>query len=279
MTPVLSAVYDELLARASKPPFRSRADALREEFLRRTAASSVGENVWAMIAARRGGPSAVERDRGPLGTPHLRIRGEGLSSEARSNPEENKADIVHEAAATAEREERTIASWDDALTRGGLAAEMAPDFPDASERALVRVVSFAQRGVFRLRLVGGKVSRLVAIDSLGGGEFLMLERDSIIREVPDDTLDSVLFDGRIVAASDGCSILPGVIFHPPDALDLVDRIVAAGRKMGLGRDQICDILLRMQDAFVAGSRRVKIGFAYNPEALAHMVSAEGSSAA
>jgi len=36
VTPALSAVYDELLARASEPPVEARARALREAFWRRT---------------------------------------------------------------------------------------------------------------------------------------------------------------------------------------------------------------------------------------------------
>src|SRR5947207_12169060 len=67
VTPALSAVYDELLVRAAAPPWRDRAEAWKEEFLRRT--SSTGD------------PGASE--------------------------------------------ERLRAAWDDVLTRGGLAGEIA----------------------------------------------------------------------------------------------------------------------------------------------------------
>jgi hypothetical protein len=272
VTPVLSAVYDELLARASRPPFQARADAMREQFLRRTAAVSVGGNVWAMIAAKRG--VTVGTEQWPLATDGLvqsqDHRGGRSAESANSNADGQGASVEGEP--DGGREARTLASWDEALTRGGLALELAGGFSDPSERALVRVVGAAQRGIFRLYAVR---DRVIAIDAVGGAEFLMLARDNVVRAVPEDTLDSTLFDGRVVAASDGCSMLPGVIFHPPGAIELVDRIVQAGKTKGLGREQLCDALLRMQDAFF-GSSRVKLEFAYNPDALSHILQHERS---
>jgi hypothetical protein len=236
VTPALFSVYDELLCRASEPPFRPRADALREQFLRRTAALSEGENVRAVLAARRGAVAQV-------------------SSRTEPNPDEH--------AGPPEREARANAAWDEALTRGGLAAELAPGFDDPAERSLVRVLSRAQRGVFRLAIDAG---RTTALDLVGGGSFLLLPRDDTIRAVPEATLEVTLFDGRIVAASDGCALLPGVVFHPPDALSQIERVVASARQKDLAHDEVCDALLWMQDAFVTLSR-VKIAYAYNPEAL------------
>jgi hypothetical protein len=228
VTPALCAVYDELLSRASAAPYRARADALRDDFLRHTAAVTVEENVRAILAARRGAGSDAD-----------------------------------EHARKAEREERAKAAWDEALTRGGLAADLAPGFEDPTERALARVVSRAQRGVFRLATAAG---RTVARDLIDGASFLVLPRDDTVRAVPQDSFEVTLFDGRMVAASDGCTLLPGVVFHPPDALAYVERVIASGHRKGLGRDEICDALLRMQDGFSTLSR-VKIAYAYNPDAL------------
>jgi hypothetical protein len=227
VTPALLSVYDELLGRASAPPCRARADALREQFLRRTAALSEGENVRAVLAARRGDGA------------HASVRTEPDADEQLSRPG---------------REARAKAAWDEALTRGGLAAELAPGFDDPAERALVRVVGRAQRGVFRLAIDAG---RTVALDLVSGASFLLLPRDDTIRAVPQATLEVTLFDGRIVAASDGCALLPGVVFHPPDALVQIGRVVASAREKCLPHDETCDVLLRMQDAFVTLSR-VKI---------------------
>jgi hypothetical protein len=207
VTPALTAVYDELLARASAPELAERAIALRDAFLRRTASSS---------------------------------------------------------RAPAEPEDRFRAAWDDALTAGGLAAELAEGFDDPSERALARVLSRAHRGVFRMSLIG---DHRIAEDGLSGASFVVLPRDDIGREVLAlGGEDSPLFEARIVAATDGCAMLPGIIFHPPDATPLIDELIRAGVARGMSRGDLCDALLRMQHTFRNFSR-VKIGYAYKLEAL------------
>ncbi|HKQ71529.1 MAG TPA: hypothetical protein VJT73_19425 [Polyangiaceae bacterium] len=207
MTPALSAVYDELLARAFRPPTQARAGALRDAFLKRTSSSTRG---------------------GPL-----------------------------------EPEDRLRAAWDDALTTGGLAAELAGGLEDPGERALARVLSRAHRSVFRMTLAG---ERSIACDLLSGAEFVLLARDDIGREVPSPTGEAPLFDARIVAASDGCAILPGIVFHPPDATPLIEEILRAGRARGMPGSELCDALLRMHHTF-RNLSRVKIGYAYKIEAL------------
>ena len=210
MTPALSAVYEELLARASGPEWRDRAAVLRAKFLKRTSSSTPGPD--------------------------------------------------------AEPEDRQRAAWDEALTAGGLADELADGLDDPSERALARVLSRAHRAVFRMTLLG---TRRAAYDVLSGASFLVLPRDDIGREVMTtaDGEDESLFEARIVAASDGCAMLPGVVFHPADATPLIYEIVAAGKQRGMSRDELCDALLRMQHTFRHLSR-VKIGYAYKVEALA-----------
>ncbi len=207
MTPALTAVYDELLARASAPPHAERALRLRDAFLLRTSSSS---------------------------------------------------------RTAAEPDDRFRAAWDDALTAGGLAADLADGFDDPSERALARVLSRAHRGIFRMSLLDGQ---RIAEDALSGAEFLVLARDDIGREVLAlGGEDSPLFEARIVAATDGCAMLPGILFHPPDATPLIGELIRAGRERGLSKDEICDALLRMQHTFRNFSR-VKIGYAYKLEAL------------
>jgi hypothetical protein len=207
VTPALSAVYDELLTRASAPPLEAQARALRDAFLRRTSTLP------------------------PLG----------------SVPED-----------------RVLAAWDDALTTGGLAAQLAPSFKDPAERALARVLPRAHRGVFRLDRVS---AHPVAFDLVSGASFVLLPRDDLARSLathPDR--DAPLFEARIVAATDGCASLPGVIFHPPDATPLIAQILGIARQRRMARGASCDALLRMQNAFFSLSR-VKIGYAYRVEAL------------
>jgi len=163
------------------------------------------------------------------------------------------------------------AAWDDALTTGGLAAELANGFEDRGERALARVLSRAHRSVFRMSLLG---SHRVATDVLGGGSFLVLPRDDIGREVLAlGGEDAPLFEARIVAATDGSAMLPGIIFHPPDATLLIDEICEAAEKRGMSSADLCDALLRMQHTF-RNLSRVKIGYAYKIEALAQVTAAE-----
>jgi hypothetical protein len=207
VTPALSAVYDELLSRASVPPLEARAHALRDAFLRRTSTLPPIESV---------------------------------------------------------PEDRVLAAWDDALTTGGLAAELAPGFKDGAERALVRVLPRAHRGVFRLDRVG---PHSVVLDLLSGAEFILLPRDDLSRGLASGSdPNAPLFEARIVAAPDGCASLPGVIFHPPDATPLIEQLLTTGRARGMTRGPLCDALLRMQNAFFSLSR-VKIGYAYRVEAL------------
>jgi hypothetical protein len=210
VTPALSAVYDELLTRASAPGERDRASALRAAFLRRTSSSTPG------------GPS--------------------------------------------EPEDRERAAWDDALTKGGLAHALADGLDDPSERAMARVLSRAHRAVFRMSQLG---SHRAAYDVLSGAVFLVLARDDIGREVlASEGDDEALFEARVVAATDGCAMLPGIIFHPPDATPLIYEILTVGKQRGMSRDDLCDALLRMQHTF-RNLSRVKISYAYKTEALSN----------
>jgi hypothetical protein len=219
MTPALSAVYDELLARASAPGRAERTAALRAAFLKRTSSST------------------------PAGS---------------------------------ESEDRERAAWDDALTAGRLAGELAETLDDPSERALARVLSRAHRAVFRMTLLG---PNRAAYDVLSDASFLVLPRDDIGREVlASESEDEALFEARIVAASDGCAMLPGVVFHPPDATPLIYEILTAGRQRGMSRDELCDALMRMQHTF-RNLSRVKIGYAYKVEALSSAVPEDISAAA
>jgi hypothetical protein len=165
----------------------------------------------------------------------------------------------------AEPEPRIRASWDDALTTGSLATTIEPSLDDPAERSLARAISRAHRSLFRLATDHG---RRIAEDLLSGASFLILPRDDIGRAefAGEQTEEDPLFDARIVAASDGCATLPGIIFHPTDAMPHIYKIIDAARARGLSAGQVCDALLRMEHTFSTLSR-VKIAFAYKLEAL------------
>jgi hypothetical protein len=164
-----------------------------------------------------------------------------------------------------EPESRVRASWDDALTTGGLAATLEESLEDPAERSLARAISRAHRSLFRLAPGHG---HRIAEDLLSGASFLILPRDDVGRAAfaGENTAEDPLFDASIVAASDGCAVLPGIIFHPADATPHIYKIIAAAHARGLSPGQICDALLRMEHAFSTLSR-VKVAFAYRLEAL------------
>jgi len=174
-----------------------------------------------------------------------------------------------------ESEERLRAAWDDVLTRGGLAGEIADVLDDPGELALARVLSRAHRGLFRLIVQNGHG---ILVDVLSGASFLLIRRDDIGRAVAATSDESTLFDARVVAATDGCAMLPGVIFHPADATPHIHRILVSARERAVTKDALCDALLRMHHAFSTLSR-VKIAYAYKMEALsARPPAIEGTSA-
>ncbi len=208
MTPILSAVYDELVERAARAPLSDRSQALRQAFFDRSGRYDPDH------------PSAGSRDR---------------------------------------------AGWEDALVRGGLARELAGGFEDAAERGVALALSRAHRGIFvfdRLR------ESIIARDLWSRAEFMMLPRDDVARELSrgGQAADAPLCQARLLASPDGCAVLPGTVFHPADARDAIERILVTARAEARGTDDVLDSLLRMEHTWRTLSR-VKIGYAYRPEAL------------
>jgi hypothetical protein len=208
-------------------------------------------------------------------TPALSAVYDELLTRAAAPPLSERADALRKsffartqgsvASQTPEPESRVRASWDDALTTGNLATTIEPSLDDPAERSLARAISRAHRSLFRLATDHG---RRIAEDLLSGASFLILPRDDIGRAefAGEQIEEDPLFDARIVAASDGCATLPGIIFHPTDAMPHIHKIIDVARARGLSADQVCDALLRMEHTFSTLSR-VKIAFAYKLEAL------------
>ena len=123
------------------------------------------------------------------------------------------------------------------------------------------ILGRAQRGVFRVAHEGAH--RLV-FDAWGGGAFLLLARDEIARA--DGSADASLFVGRVVAGTDGCAVLPGIVWLPAEATALLAPIFAAARARGLAIDAVADALLRMDHTRQTMSR-VKVAYAFREAAL------------
>jgi hypothetical protein len=121
------------------------------------------------------------------------------------------------------------------------------------------------RGVFVFELVHG---RLLARDLWSRAELLVVEGDSIARElvVPGFEHGGPPCQARLLASLDGCVVLPGVLFHPADALPALSGILSVARERRLDTDSVLDALLRMEQCWRTLSR-VKVGYAYRPDFL------------
>ena len=204
MTPSLSAVYEEIMARAAEPPFGAAAAQLRGAFFTRT---------------------------GDASEPHLHFAS------------------------------RLAAAWEDALVDGGLAESVGRTLEDASERDIAQLFARGQRGLFTLGRVG---EDCFLDDPFSGAAFLLVRGDPLERSAK--TTDPGFFVGRVVAADDGCTLLPGAIWLPGDATPLVPPLVEEAKRRGLASGAVLDALLRMDHAVQALSR-VRPGFAFRSTGL------------
>lgn len=159
--------------------------------------------------------------------------------------------------------ERLDAAWEDALVGGSLARAIAPTFEDPSERALAFVIARAQRGLFEVRRRGD--ARYLR-DRLRGASFVLLPRDEIARSPLAIDDEAVAFVGRVVAAQDGCTVLPGFVFLPSEALPHLPALLAEANARGMAREALADAMLRMDHALATMSR-VKAAYAFRVEAL------------
>ena len=161
---------------------------------------------------------------------------------------------------------RDAAAWEDAIVRGGLARALAPELSDPAERETALGFERAQRGIFVFEEIE---EQLIARDLWAGAEFLVLGRDSTGRELIAALRRSgaIICQARLVAQNPGCAVLPGSIFHPADARDAIDEILALARGSRLSTDDVLDGLLRMEHTFQTMSR-AKIDYAYRNELLA-----------
>jgi hypothetical protein len=162
-------------------------------------------------------------------------------------------------------EGREAAAWEDALVRGGLALRVGAGLEDPSERATAASLAHAHRGIYVFRELG---QALIALDLWAGGEFVMLPRDDVGRELAaaGKRADSPLCQARLLATPDGCAVLPGTIFHPLEARAHLDATLSEARARQLETDAVLDAVLKMEHTWHTLSR-VKPAYAYRVEAL------------
>jgi hypothetical protein len=159
-------------------------------------------------------------------------------------------------------EARSLAFWDDALTTQGFPRTVESEI-DAASRGWIVPLERAHRGIFRAAAEPGGV---FCVDDLwSGASFLLAAPEPGLREA---LATSTYFDGRVVGRADPLAVvlLPGAVFHPADAKDLIEKVLEAARTRGLAKDDTLDALLRMERNLRSHSR-VKAAYAYRAEAL------------
>jgi hypothetical protein len=156
-------------------------------------------------------------------------------------------------------EERSRAFWCDAVTRGRFGREVIEELGDGPRRWLVPLER-AHRGLFRAE---GRLLR----DVWSGAEFVVTLVDDESRAELDAS-GGQLADARLVGADAPAvvALLPGAVFHPPEATAAIEPVLAAARALGLSTDEALDALLRMDRTF-RSLARVKAAYAYRPDAL------------
>lgn len=165
-------------------------------------------------------------------------------------------------------EARSRAFWDDALTSGGLALELAPELGEDCGPLAERLAT-AHRGLFECIDVDRE--RAVVLDAWTDVELEVTLLDDSLRPTLTHSAGSEpqsYFDGRVVASEDPLvvALLPGALFHPPDASEAIDRVLEAAAARGMSGDEALDALMRMELRFRSMSR-MKAAFSYKAEAL------------
>jgi hypothetical protein len=158
-------------------------------------------------------------------------------------------------------EARSAAFWDDALTRGAFGRELGSALSPGAH-TFIEPLARAHRGLFRVE------TGFLLVDEWSGAELVVTPTTTGLRDALDRASGS-LVDGRVVGARQPVrtiALLPGAVFHAPDALEPIRALLPAARKTKWSTHDVLDALLRMDHALRSLSR-VKAAFAYRREAL------------
>jgi hypothetical protein len=159
--------------------------------------------------------------------------------------------------------ERAAAAWEHVLIADRLAIGLSQEMSDPGERELTETMCKAQLGLYELCAHGGH--RYVH-DGWRGASFLLMPRDDMHRNAMALPEANGVFLGRVLALPEGCTVLPGAIWLPGDAVPLLPNLVAQAQQREMSLQNFSYALLRMDHAFATLSR-VKAAFAFRPEAL------------
>lgn len=111
-----------------------------------------------------------------------------------------------------------------------------------AERALALACARAERSLFTVLEVGD--AQLRVADPLGGGRYRIAHERG---PGPERLRAGDLFDGHLVVLDARIRVLPGRIFHPPEAHEPLAAILDRARaEVSLDRAELLDALLRMQ---------------------------------
>lgn len=177
-------------------------------------------------------------------------------------------------------EARSRAFWDDALTDAhlvGAAAQRLADAGDGDALACAALLARAHRGLFVVDVdapgpSAGHDDALALRDLWAGARFTAVGLEA-------GTDDALAFaegalDARVIVEErPGATprfatwVLPGAVYHPPEALPLLEPLLAEAEHRGLTKGAALDALLRMELAHRKATR-MKVGYAYRTAALA-----------
>jgi hypothetical protein len=162
-------------------------------------------------------------------------------------------------------EARSRAFWCDAVTRGGFGRVVASELTEA-ECAWLVPLERAHRGLFSGTRRAGRAEGMVLSDAWSGAEFVLtLVEEGCRAEL--DAAEGQMVDARVVGAGPAVvALLPGAVFHPPEATAAIRLVLEAARAQEMPTDDTLDALMRMERT-LRSLARVKASYAYRAEAL------------
>ncbi len=154
-------------------------------------------------------------------------------------------------------EVRSRAFWDHALTREGLALELAPELEPAGRIWGARFVR-AHRGLFSIE----RGARPTLRDAWTGAAFTVTLLDDPSEIALSRGAGEGLVDARLVADADArVAMLPGALFHPAEATAAILDVLREASSAGASTHAVLDALLLMEHRLRSLSR-VRAGYAY-----------------
>lgn len=158
---------------------------------------------------------------------------------------------------------RDAASLEHVLIAEGLAARIGASLDDPGERSEAALIASAEPA---LLVFEDHAGLLVGHDLWSASAWWIAPEDDIGRDIRLQLPDSPVAQCRLVVTDGGCIILPGIVYHPADAYELLAGVLSHAREQRLNSYTLFQALLRMEYRFRTLTR-AKLGYAYRPENL------------